>query len=313
MIGITTDDTIATDRVTLTCATPGSGLFAVGPEVVGDLLAVVAKQVTIDRLVLDASGAFNTAIDAFNDGLTAFAQDDQFTNNTITCGPDSVCILVSGARRTLIANNQAAASGSFSGLHLQGGGGPRRVDDSQIEGNTVVALTPSAGFGGIRVRDGTGVRVTDNTVLGPWANSLAPTDVASSVFAFNRLEGATFSGIRMSLNAGGLLMTDDVFDNNQVTPTSDAFAGVFATLACRNKFVWNIFQGSNGIGIFFNTTTGTSVVVGNQTIIVDNGAFDCNGDGVNDPNIITGTVLHGMRPDETVSGVVRTIHGITIQ
>src|SRR2546427_4310974 len=44
MIGITTDDTIATDRVRLTCATPGSGPFAVGPEVVGDLLAVVAKQ-----------------------------------------------------------------------------------------------------------------------------------------------------------------------------------------------------------------------------------------------------------------------------
>src|SRR5438093_10815647 len=88
MIGITTDDTIATDRVTLTCATPGSGLFAVGPEVVGDLLAVVAKQDRIDGLVLDASGAFNTAIDAFNDGLTAFAQDDQFTNNTITCGLD---------------------------------------------------------------------------------------------------------------------------------------------------------------------------------------------------------------------------------
>src|SRR5207249_2908319 len=85
-----------------------------------------------------------------------------------------------------------------------GGGGPRRVDESQIEGNTVVALTPSTGFGGIRVRDGTGVRVTHNTVLGPWANSLAPTDVASSVVAFNRLEGATFSGIRMSLNAGGL-------------------------------------------------------------------------------------------------------------
>ena len=89
---------------------------------------------------------------------------------------------------------------------------------------------------------------------------------------------------------------------------------MLATLTCRNAFAWNTLQGTGGgIGIFFDVTTGANVFVGNQTVIVDNGAFDCNDDGRNDPNIITGTAHHGMRPDETVSSVVRTIHGITIQ
>jgi len=35
--------------------------------------------------------------------------------------------------------------------------------------------------------------------------------------------------------------------------------------------------------------------VGNVTAVIDNGSFDCDGDGVPDPNIITGPgrVLHG--------------------
>jgi len=309
MIGITTDDTIATDRVTLTCATPGSGLFAVGSNVVGDLVTVLARQVTIDGLVLDASGALDAAILAINDGLTGFAEDDRFTNNTITCGPESLCIFIAGGPRTLIANNQATAFGSVSGFHLQSG-----VDGTQILGNTVVAATPSgiSVFGGMRVRDGRGLVVSGNSVLGPWTNSVAPTHLATSRFAFNRFEGASSFGIRMSANAGGTLMTDDVFQNNQVT--SNGFAGVFARQACRNAFVWNTLQGTGGgIGLFFDVTTGANVFVGNQTVIVDNGAFDCNGDGVNDPNIITGTVLHSMRPDEPLSSAVKTIHGITVQ
>ncbi|HYT04387.1 MAG TPA: hypothetical protein VEM13_05840 [Gemmatimonadales bacterium] len=309
MIGITVDDTIATDRVTLTCAAPGSGLYAVGSDVVGDLVVVLAKQVTIDRLVLDASGAFDAAILAFNDGLTAFADADRFTNNEITCGPESLCIFVVGVPRTLIANNQATAFGAVSGLHLQSG-----VDGTQIVGNTIVAATPSgiSAFGGIRVRDGSGVVVTGNAVLGPWTNSVAPTNLATSRFAFNRFEGAASFGVRMSTNAGGLLMTDDVFQDNQVT--SDGFTGMFATLACRNAFVWNTLQGTGGgIGIFFDATTGANTFVGNRTTVVDNGAFDCNGDGVNDPNIITGTVLHGMRPGDAVSDAVPTRHGITAQ
>jgi hypothetical protein len=163
------------------------------------------------------------------------------------------------------------------------------------------------------VRDGTGVIVSGNSVLGPWTNSIAPTHLAASRFAFNQLQGARFFGIRMSTGPGGaLLMIDDVFQSNVVT--SEGLAGVFATFACRNAFVWNSLQGNGGgIGILFGVTTGANVFVGSQTTIVNNGAFDCNGDGVNDPNIITGTVRHGTMPPDTVSGAVKTIHGITLQ
>src|SRR5437899_149232 len=53
--GISADVTIATPGVTLTCVTPGSGLFAVSGSGVQDLLIAAAKKVVVDRLVLDGS------------------------------------------------------------------------------------------------------------------------------------------------------------------------------------------------------------------------------------------------------------------
>lgn len=43
MIGLTVDDTILTDGVTITCATPGSGLFAVAGAVIEDMLTIGAR------------------------------------------------------------------------------------------------------------------------------------------------------------------------------------------------------------------------------------------------------------------------------
>src|SRR5437667_10769155 len=71
--------------------------------------------------------------------------------------------------------------------------------------------------------------------------------------------------------------------------TSAGTGGVFAKLACGNAFVGNSLQGNAGnIGLLFDATTGANTPAGNGTIVIDNGAFDCNGDGVKDPNIITG-------------------------
>jgi len=49
------------------------------------------------------------------------------------------------------------------------------------------------------------------------------------------------------------------------------------------------------VGAIFDGPTGANVLVGNVTVVIDNGSFDCDGDGVPDPNIITGPgrVLHG--------------------
>jgi hypothetical protein len=120
------------------------------------------------------------------------------------------------------------------------------------------------------------------------------------------------NGIRF--NVGPLLMIDNVFQTNEVTGAGSA--GVFSQSACRNQFVGNALPGNGGnVGLAFAATTGANTFVGNQTIVVDDGAFDCDGDGVVDPNIITGVgaVRHGVTLGDVVSGAVRTIHGITLQ
>src|SRR3989442_6674478 len=50
MIGLTQDDTIRTAGVTVTCATPGSGLFAVVGSGVQDLLIAAAKRDVVDQI-----------------------------------------------------------------------------------------------------------------------------------------------------------------------------------------------------------------------------------------------------------------------
>src|SRR2546429_6842985 len=73
MIGITQDDTIATADVTLTCATPGSGLFAVAGSGVQDLVIAAAKRDVVDRLELDARQSAENAVAGFKDRTPAFA------------------------------------------------------------------------------------------------------------------------------------------------------------------------------------------------------------------------------------------------
>src|SRR3989454_5100472 len=63
-IEVTADDTIATDNITLTCASPGSGLVARGLEV-GDMITVLARGVGVDGLVLDGSRAVDAPWFAF--------------------------------------------------------------------------------------------------------------------------------------------------------------------------------------------------------------------------------------------------------
>jgi len=100
--------------------------------------------------------------------------------------------------------------------------------------------------------------------------------------------------------------------------TGAALAGISAQLACGNSFIGNDLQGNAGnVGLVFNETTGANTYAGNATLVVDNGAFDCNGDGVNDPNTISGPGMarHGLQLGAAVSGPepVRTVRGITVQ
>ena len=80
MIAIHADVNVSTPSITLTCATPGSGLFAQAGAGVVVLLSVAANDVTVDRLSIDGGNAE----DVFQaDGATGV----RFTNNSVLCSP----------------------------------------------------------------------------------------------------------------------------------------------------------------------------------------------------------------------------------
>lgn len=307
-IELTANLVIAKDDITLTCASPGSGLTVKTGATVLSLVAVVAKRVAVERLVLDGSHALNDPYLAFNDGVTGFAEAVRLSNNRVTCSPGD-CALFAGVRGAIVTDNYFESAGSVSGVHLQGNGTPpstRPIDGSRVERNTIVATVPNPTFGGIRPRDGSKVVVSDNVVIGPWANSISSAELSQSVFERNRLEGAGLYGIRFaaSIPVG---MRDNTLRNNRITGAGSA--GVFAQRACGNVFVGNNLQGNaDNMGLIFTFTTGANTLAGNENVVVDVGAFDCNGDGVNDPNIITGRGAVNL--GGTVSDAVVTANGL---
>jgi len=299
-IEVTADDTIATDNITLTCASPGSGLVARGLEVV-DMITVLARGVVVDGLVLDGSRAFDAPWFAFNDGETAFAQDVRFTDNTVTCTLFGACAFVVGGTGAVVSDNQFQATDAFTGVHLQANGPdpnvvfPIRIDGARIERNTIVALTPSVGvrFGAIRPFDADNIVIADNVISGPWRNGISTTRLSHSQIQRNQISGAVVDGIRTA-SFGGVLRgaAQNLFASNQVSGAGRA--GIFADRACSNQFASNDLLGNAGdLGLFLTDTTGANVVAGvNNAVVIDNGAFDCDGDGRLDPNIITGGVTH---------------------
>jgi len=299
-IEVTADDTIATDNVTLTCATPGSGLVARGLEVV-DMITVLARAVVVDGLVLDGSRALDAPWFAFNDGESAFAQDVRFTNNTVTCTLFGACAFVVGGTGAVVSDNQFEATDAFTGIHLQANGPdprvvlPIRIDGARIERNTIVALTPSVGvrFGAIRSFDADNIVIADNVISGPWRNGISPTRLSHSQIQRNQISGAVVDGIRTA-SFGGVPRgaAQNLFASNQISAAGRS--GIFADRACSNQFASNDLRGNAGdLGLFLTDTTGANVVAGvYNAVVIDNGAFDCDGDGRTDPNIITGGVTH---------------------
>jgi hypothetical protein len=259
------------------------------------LLQVHTSGVTVDRLVLDGGSLSESPYVAGTDFVSTFVADGaRLTNNRVTCGsPDGGCAFFVGTRNAVVADNHFESAGSSTGVHMQDG-----IDGSHVERNTIVATAPSTafGFGGIRVRDGTDVVVADNVVQGPWSNSIATTNLVGSRFENNRLQGAVVDGIRF--NVGPPLMIANAFRNNYVTGAGDA--GIFAQWACGNTFLGNSIEGNGrSPSVIFDATTGANVLflVGAKNLVIDNGGgFDCNGDGVGDPNIIAG-------PGRVVRGV----------
>jgi nitrous oxidase accessory protein NosD len=323
MIGLSQDDTILTDSLTLTCATPGSGLFAIPGSGVQDMLTVGSRKVSVDHLVLDASQAGDGPYLSENDGVTLFAESTQFTNNTATCPPNGVCAFIAGGIGAVVSDNRFEAAGPFTGIQLQTNGatGEIRIDGARVERNTLVTTAPSTGRrqGAIRPFEVIDLVIADNTAIGPWRAGVSATRVSDSRVSGNTLQGAAEYGIqtsaRVQLPDPGRVR-NTVFSNNRISGAGTA--GVFPRLACGNAFVGNNLQGNPGsVGLLFDVTSGANTYAGDRTVVVDNGAFDCDGDGVNDPNIISGPGMarHGLRLGAAVSGTepVRTVRGVRVQ
>ena len=323
MIGLTQDDTVRTAGITITCATPGSGLFAVAGGAAQDMLTVDVPKVTVDHIVLDASQAADGPYLSENDGVTAFAESTTFTNNIATCPPNGVCAFVAGGIGEVVSDNQFQALGPFTGIQLQTNGavGEIRIDGVRVERNVLVATAPSSGprQGAIRAFGVANAVIADNTTTGPWRTGVSATQVSDSRVSGNTFQGAAEYGIqtsaRVQLPDPGRT-TNTLFSNNRVSGAG--IAGVFPRLACGNTFVGNNLQGNPGnLGLLFDVTSGANTYAGDRTVVADNGAFDCNGDGVNDPNIIAGPGMarHGLQVGGGDPGVgtQRTVHGIVIK
>jgi hypothetical protein len=223
----------------------------------------------------------------------------QVSDNVIECG-NQACIIATQGADVVVERNTFTSQGSATGVHTQGG-----LDRVRVSRNRIVATAPSLSpaFGAIRLRTGSGHVLEDNDIQGPWINGIVMTEVSGSHIARNVVVGAT--------GAGGLFLDthDSELRNNIVSRTGGP--GTIFDVACRNLLLGNNLQGTGGVGVVFSVQTGANTYVGNQSIVVNDGAFDCDGDGIVDPNALTGqgTPLIGasvLRP----AGVASTVDGL---
>lgn len=303
--------------ITLTCATPGSGIVA-APDWdtnIAFLLRIFSHEVSVTNLFLDAAATPRGPLYAHYNGGPRYARYLTFTGNTVVCGPGE-CLFLVGVLGSYIADNAFESAGGTSGIHVQGGGerlpgdpSPYQTDATQVIRNVVTATAPSpmSGFGGIRVRDGGNLVVSRNVVTGPWANSLSPSEVRESTFEGNTLEGAQAHGIRVSYNPFTTVSTSSsTFRYNRVSGSGGS--GAFVAQACANVLMGNVFRDvAEDVAVWFHASTGWNLFLGNHNAVVDDGDFDCDENGTSDPNVVTGP---GLRLSGLTPGVfARYFHG----
>jgi len=309
-ITLTATVVVGIPDLTLTCADRGAGLVA-DPLLAGEyLIDVYAPRVSVDHLVLDGRIAWGGPYHAVNNGVDRFGEMVRFTDNVVYCG--GLCVFLQGGRGAVIADNYFEATlvipSAATGIHLQRSNNGVGGDDARVERNTLIATVPfgAPAFGAIRIRDGARMVAAHNVIAGPWSNGLAPTNLQEALIEKNSVRGPQDFGMRWV--GGG---ASSVIRNNQFTGAG--IAGGFLRGVCASLFIGNNLHGNAGnVGLIFDVPTGANTVVGNQNVVVDNGAFDCDGDGIIDPNIITGrgAVLRGQTLGPLVSDGATQANGL---
>lgn len=231
-------------------------------------------------------GSTATAISAFSLDPSPPTSGVDVLDNDITCGTAS-CLFFHRIVDSRIARNHFSAVNPATGLHLQ-----RDTDGNVIEENVIETENGSRVpfWGAIRVRDGTGVRVEDNEVRGPWTHSLAATNLEESTVRENQFRGSDGFAVLLAENPnqpstdiGG---DDNTFQANRI---DNAAGGFLVDEACRNQFRGNQFSiGPTALAASFSQETGDNMFVANGEAVDDAGNRDCDGDGVVDPNRILG-------------------------
>lgn len=291
---------VETAGLTLTCAEPGAGLsFAPGNDFI--LLEVYAAYTTISGLKLDAEYGYSPII-AFTmvpEGIPHV----RLIGNEIGCGYD-FCIFGVGVPYLQITDNHFIGDETRFGIQIQGlrqlGGPYTATSDGVVVSRNVIENHEGylAVYGGIRVRDGRGVTITHNQVVGSWSNGIVLTNVYDSRVEHNRVDGVLRDGIDFALIAANRIAASGIsVRGNQISNAGRA--GISVRGAC-----WNTFEGNNvgdnPVGARFEPTTGDNVYRGNHEVVQDGGSFDCDLDGDVDPNRISGVQFHAGR--DTIPG-----------
>lgn len=266
--------------VTVTCVSPGSGLANDPSANLGFLLATAVDDVTIEGLRLDATNGSWPVYTVFNEGF-------RLAHNDVVCGW-SGCGFIVGVTNAVVTDNAMESWGSSSGLHMQGG-----IDGARVLRNTITAHAPSwhPVFGGIRAREGADVLLKNNVVTGPWQSSIASADIRDGEYAENELGGAVMYGVALDLpgTAGAIPVTGTVFRGNRIGDAG--WGGILARSSCGNELVNNRISGSPGIHLA--ESSGDNHMRATFGSVIDDGAYDCDGDGTIDANRVSGKVGHG--------------------
>ena len=309
------------EGVTLTCTVPGDGVSTAPGNFDFDLIEILEPNVTIQGLTIVVSGGkFTWPIYVertfFQDGDFVYSSNGngvRILGNTVTCSGNG-CTFVVGASDGILADNSFTSNGSASGIHIQGSGA-FRTDNMQVLRNRIVATVPAGNpsFGAIRPRDGSDVVISDNVIVGPWSNGIATTMSDDARFERNTVESATRFGLFVgSLPAAVTQVTGLLARNNALAGAENA---IHVNRACTNAFVANKVSASGANApVFFTSSTGANNLMGgDNSVNVDNGNFDCDGDGSVDPNFLTGRKKAGAEPGATMADVMPNAGRVRMQ
>ena len=298
IIAVSASVFVQTDDIRLTCKTPGSGLISSSGSTPFALLHVSGNGVQVDNLFLSSKpsdgfrGAFHTVFASKGPNpLERF----RLRLNQIRCGNNGTCAFLIGAPGAVISENLFESLGTGSGIHVQGGGPLDNItvftDNTVVERNNIVAPTISGSqlFGAIRVRDGRDLIVRYNSSSGIWRNGIALAELDAALIQDNFIRQALDNGILASTNpVAAVSLRSSIIRANRID--GPQAVGIRLNRACWNRVENNDVTVAPGkLRARFEATTGANVYVGSSASVLNEGNFDCDGDGDTDPNTISGS------------------------